>query len=117
MNKPVWISPDKWEDHKNGMYNSRNNQDIAIQCKKLLSKNCYNEMKQVIKEWPNATTVNLSKSVWNNKAWLGQACCSLQFGATIEETTSAWVQMTKEQRDEANKIALQVIKEWEDENI
>lgn len=114
--KPIWIEPNLWEDYKNGMYNNRSDDKIILNCYKLLNKNCYFEMKQVTIQYVNSSKVNLSKRVWNNQAWLGQAMCNLYFGATIQETSKAWGLLDKKQQKYANKIADIIIEEWLNEN-
>ena len=115
--KPIWVEPERWEDYLNGMFENNNRQDIVIKCHNLLKSDCYSSMKEVTKKWPLSTSVNFSKRVWNNNAWLGQATCSLYFGATIQETTQAWINLTIKEQKQANEIAERVIEEWINEKI
>lgn len=117
MMKPIWKDPNTWEDYKNGMFKSTSREEIILRCYELLNKNCYFEMKLVTVNYPNSSSVNLSKRVWNNQAWLGQAMCNMMFGATIQETTKAWGLLTLKQKKYANKIADIIVEEWTNENI
>jgi|LGOV01.1.fsa_nt_gb hypothetical protein len=118
INNPIWHNYLEWEDYINGMYNTRNDNVIVEQCKKLFKdKNLYNFMTETVKTWTKSADVNLSKTIFNRKAWVGQATCSYIKNATIQETTSAWVLLTEPQRKKANLLAQIVIEEWEDENI
>jgi hypothetical protein len=98
------------------MFDSRSDEKIILKCYELLNKNCYFEMTLVIEEYKNSSSVNLSKRVWNNQAWLGQAMCNMQFGATIQETTKAWGLLSKKQQKFANEIADIIIEVWRNEN-
>lgn len=114
--KPIWKHPSTWEDNKNGMFDTKTREDIIVKCYNKLKENCYFEMKLVTMTYINSTAVNLSKRVWNNQAWLGQAMCNMLYGATINETTKAWGLLTKEEQKYANEAANEVIREWQDEN-
>ncbi len=116
-NNPIWKDYIHWEDYKKGMYSNRIDSEYVNKCKMILSSECYFAMKLVTINWINATMVNLTQSVWNNKAWLGQACCCLEVGATMFETCSAWNMLSRKEKRIANAIADQVIKEWQNENI
>lgn len=115
--KPIWNNPREWEDFKNGMFNSRADDSIIKQCYEVLKNNPYIEMKLTTIEYVKSSEVNLSKRVWNNQAWLGQATCNRLFGATIQETTKAWSLLTLKEKKYANKSADIVIEEWRNEKI
>lgn len=115
--KPIWINYELWEDYKNGMYLKRCDETIAQKCLELFRSNNLIDCMRNVKAWKVSATVNLSKTVFNQQAWLGQATMSLELGATIEETTWAWVRMTKQERDYANQCADEIIKEFQDENL
>jgi len=114
--KPIWENPYEWEDYKNGMFGSQKRDAVIKQCYEVLRKNCYFEMTEMLNNYKKSARVNLRKRVWNNQAWVGQATCNYYFGATISETTTAWGLLTKKEKDYANKIADEVVKEWLNEN-
>jgi hypothetical protein len=116
--KPVWIDYKKWEDYNNGMYENRLDENIALKCVDLFkSKDLYEMMTKVTQEWEISSKVNLNKTVFNRQAWIGQSTCSLILGATIEETTWAWMRLTQKERDRANDIADTVIEEYHNETL
>lgn len=81
----------------------------AIEC----LRNPENAMLSVVCEWVNSTKENLTDKKSNRKSWLGQAACCYQSGCNEKSTRQAWVSLTSDERDNANKIANQVIELWE----
>lgn len=70
-------------------------------------------MFSVVTSWPTSTAHNLSDTSSNRRSWLGQAACCLIHGSTIWTTCQAWWLLTDAQRDAANAVADEVIKDWE----
>lgn len=68
---------------------------------------------RVIKEWPNSCLHNLSARIQNRRAWLGQAACYIETGSVEYTTRKGWRMLDFSERDRADDIAEQVIKEWE----
>lgn len=105
-----------WEDYKNGMYaESKNGRAERVKRAASILGNaelCRKAMEKVVAEWLIATEYNFSNAGINRKAWLGQAACSCWAGIHEDETREAWGLMTDAQRDEANRIAHQIITEW-----
>jgi len=115
---PIWHDYRKWEDFNNGMYNTRANSEIIKSCIDMFNSDIiYWYMTTTIENWKYTSEVHLTQKEFNRKAWLGQATCNYHFGATIKETTNAWFNLSREQRNLANKIAEEVIEEWEYENF
>ena len=88
------------------------------ECAKLLTDQirCRTAMLSAIREYPISAEQHLSKSS-GRRPWIGQAACLVALGATEEETRIAWnFYMTQEGQDSANKIADDVILEWEQAN-
>ena len=111
--KPVWENYKNWEDYQNGMYQSGCDKEIVLQCLEILtSKELKQNMIDTSKTYEIATKVNFTNKMFNPVSWLGQATCNLLIKATAQETCQAWMMMSKEQQDKANKIAKEVIKEW-----
>lgn len=111
--KPIWEDYKKWEDYQNNMYQNGNDKEIIKQCYEILtSENLKENMQDVTKTYEISTKVNFTNKMFNPVSWLGQATCNLLIGATAQEVCNAWMSMTKEQQDKANKIAKEVIKEW-----
>ena len=111
--EPVWIDSEEWEDFKRGMY--ENGLDIATinECKMILTSSELKEyMSKVPEYFPKATLMNFTNKMFNPVSWLGQATCNMLINAKAQETCRAWMMMTKEEQDQANNIAKDVIKEW-----
>lgn len=108
-----------WEDYQNGMYaiiqDNQEKEKQVLKAIELLSNKdkCFKAMSKVIDEWQICTYHNLSNLEQNRKAWLGQAACNITENINEECTRLAWCRMTKENQDQANKIANDIIKGWE----
>jgi hypothetical protein len=114
----IWYDFNEWEDFINGMYDTRIDEEKILQCYNLfLDDNLFYKMLEMVRKWRKSSAVNLSKTIFNRKAWVGQATCSYHLQATSSETVKAWFMLNKDERDKANLIANQVIEVWEDENI
>lgn len=115
--KPIWEDYNKWEDYKNGMYGSRFSKAKINQCYKMLTGlNLKKDMEETTKEYIISTRVSLTNKMFNPVSWLGQATCNLHLGATAREVVNAWLSMTKEQQNRANRIAKEVIDDWRKEH-
>ena len=105
-----------WEDYHAGMYdeNKIGRKQRVERAAYILGtpEVCQEAMQKVIAEWEIATEYNLSNAEINRKAWLGQAACSCYEGIHEDETREAWGIMTEQQRQKANQIAAQIIREW-----
>lgn len=122
---PVWYSPHMkrtfahyktWEDVKSGLYSSvTQDHSFEDQSFNLLSNEeaLLEAMRQVLTSWPISSKVNLTNTSRNRRSWLGQASCCLAHGANEQTVKNAWNSLDKEQQDKANRIADQVIKEFE----
>lgn len=88
------------------------------QCAKTLSDEflCRNAMISAVNAYPISAEQHLTK-INGKRPWIGQAACCFACRATEEETRIAWnFYMTKEAQDRANKIADEVIAQWESAN-
>lgn len=104
-----------WEDYQNGMWkiHDPNEEQKLID----LATDCLNDpveaMSRVINEWPEATKVNLTNKGSNRKSWLGQAACCIRSGVPEKLTRIAWNALPKQSKDNANRIAKEIIEKWE----
>lgn len=104
-----------WEDWQNGMWkNPDPDQEIellndAVKC----LTNPTEAMQRVVDEWKIATRVNLTNKGQNQKSWLGQAACCIEYAVPEKLTRVAWNGLPKEIKDNANRIAKQIIEQWE----
>lgn len=116
--EPYWL----WEDYRAGMFDrcaASESEELTINAAGLLS-DCVRFREacdQVVDSWPIATAVNLTNKSANRRAWLGQASCCLVERAPETVTREAWKLLTDEQRYEANKVADEVIREYEAKDI
>lgn len=107
-----------WEDWKNGFYwndsglNKQQLKEKAIEffcSKKLVRK----YMSLVIEKWPYSTQHNLSNEAMNRVAWLGQSACCFYCKCPSTITMEIWREVPEECRNEADRIALEIIKKYE----
>lgn len=107
-----------WEDWKGGMFLPPKNNYIEekmvnLSRELLSSKNdFYSAGIRMISVWKISSEVNLTNSSTNRRAWVGQATCCFTHGSSEESTKKAWWEMSEEEREQANKVADEIIKEW-----
>lgn len=115
--KPVYFHYLKWEDLQAGMYKKpgKEQEQLIEQSIKLFSdaKCLEAAMKRVIKEWPVSTLHNFSNGGLNRRSWLGQAACCIDHGIPEIINRNAWNALSEQQMKEANRIADEIIKDWE----
>lgn len=70
-------------------------------------------MRKAIIQWPCSCEHNLTAKNVNRRAWLGHAGCCIATESPEECTRLGWWKLTQEQQDEANRVADEVIMEWE----
>lgn len=88
------------------------------QCARLLASPglCKSAMERAVASYPISAEQHLSKQN-GRRPWIGQAACSVELGATEEETRVAWnFYMKPDEQDSANAIADYVIAQWEQAN-
>lgn len=107
-----------WEDYLNGGYNLTidKSEKPAILSKELLINpiNFFNVMETLENEWPYCFKQNVSNRTINRKAWLGQAACLYNHGATFAQTIKGWYKMSDIQQLEANNAAQRIINIFEE---
>lgn len=109
---------ENWECYKAGFFNSCSGANkpaliaavVGLFSVPLLTKHW---MERVIEEWPKSTEHNLTNTAMNRVAWLGQSACCLYAGVPSTVTMEAWSDVPEQWQKEANQIAEQIIKEYE----
>ena len=69
--------------------------------------------RSVLTEWPNSSMQNLSARCLNRLAWIGHAANYLNSGSVEYTTRLGWRMLDNDEQNQANKIASEVIEEWE----
>lgn len=109
-----------WEDYKNGMYliDKKPCEKKIDFCIELLSdvKIFLYTGRKMILSWPIASEENLTNKSINRKAWIGQATCNFNHGATETETKIAWGKIPDKIKIQANQVAEKIIIEYEAKN-
>ena len=70
-------------------------------------------MSRAVKEWPVSCKVALSCEASNRIAWLGHAGCCIATGSPEEATRAGWHNLNQSEQDDANKVAGEVLKDWD----
>lgn len=70
-------------------------------------------MLRAITGWRFSCEHNLTSRATNRIAWLGHAGCCLATTAPEDVTREAWWTLTQVQQDVANRVAADVLAEWE----
>lgn len=120
MIERIYHSYDKWEDYQHGMYDTTvrfmDEQTLIHECEVMLK--CpgwlYESMHFVTSNWFYGCEQHLSNLHRNRQAWLGQAACCLLHGAPEYITKKAWHNLSEAQQAAANKVADEVIEDWEE---
>jgi hypothetical protein len=103
------------EDYINGMYKIiPKDEDLINKSVLLLSDKeiCLKAMNRVVNEWKISCAVNLSNNGRNQRSWLGQAACCIEYGTPETICRIVWGKLTSEEQKQANEIADQVIDNW-----
>lgn len=113
----TYIHYKKWEGYQAGMYaKPSKDSETLIELSIKLFSDPYKlklAMQRVVIEWPLETMHNLANGGLNRRSWLGQSACFIDHGIPEIINRNAWNALTDEQRKEANKVADEVIKQWE----
>ena len=113
---------DSWEDFKNGMYKTTcymDPQPLITECEDMLKCKEYlwESMNYVTHHWKLASQHNLTNMHRNRQAWIGQAACCFAHGAPEYITKLAWNNLNPSEQDVANKVADEVIQDWEEKHL
>lgn len=109
-----------WEDYKAGFYDNVSGKNKKLLIDKVVELFSDQEltrkfMQKVIDEWPYSCEHNLSNQSLNRVAYLGQAACCIYAGVTSSITMEAWRFVSKENRDKADKIASEILTNYENQ--
>jgi len=120
--KRIYHHYELWEDHKNGFYNNSSGNEFKQKEKKVIElfsdpEKTREYMTRVVNEWKYSCEHNLSNNSMNKIAYLGQAACCLYYNIPNTVTMSTWSKLPEEVRNEADKIAKEVLLIWESKNI
>ena len=112
--KRFYAHYNKWEDNKAWLYNLWHSEEQIQNSYSLLTdlEKFYEIWQKVINEWIISTKIQFSCSSRNKCAWLWQASCAYLHWSNEDNTKQAWSRMTDIQREEANKIANNLISNW-----
>lgn len=116
-NSRIFHTYDKWECHKAGFYASSKEGWTHEQCENeyvriLTNDKLFEEtLEKVISEWRNSCEHYLTNRSMNRIAWLGQASVCYLSGVP-SRYSSAWSNLTEEQQNKANLIALKALNKW-----
>lgn len=70
-------------------------------------------MRKALIEWALSCEVALTAEGVNRIAWLGHAGCCVATGSPEEATRCGWHTLDHGEQDEANRVAAEVLDEWE----
>lgn len=116
-NSRIFHTYDKWECHKAGFYASSKEGWTHEQCENEYVRILTNDklfeqtLEKVISEWRNSCEHYLTNRSMNRIAWLGQASVCYLSGVP-SRYSSAWSNLTEEQQNKANLIALKALNKW-----
>lgn len=65
-----------------------------------------------IKLWPKSCEMNFTSDAVNKIAWLGHAGCCIAVNSPEDCTRLAWHTLSKDEQDEANRVAAEALKTW-----
>lgn len=114
---PYWL----WEDYKAGFYDNVSGEQKKEMIKNVLtmfnSKSLTRKfMMKVVKEWKYSCEHNLTNESLNKIAYIGQSACCLYARIPNTITMEAWSLLTDEVKKRSDKIALETISYWEEQN-
>lgn len=114
---PYWL----WEDYMNGFYDNcsgtvKNN--YINKCLEMF--NSYDLTKEnmfyVVDNWKYSMENNLTNPSMNHIAYIGQSACCNYANIPSTVTMECWSLLSKEIQHQANEIAEESIKRWNDNN-
>lgn len=114
---PYWL----WEDYKAGFYDNVSGEKKKKYIKKVLEmfndkKLTKENMLFVVENWKYSCEHNLTNDSLNKIAYIGQSACSVYAGVPCTVTMECWSMLTEEVKERSNKIALEFIEIWKNNN-
>lgn len=107
-----------WEDANAGLYNMSQYDDELIRKCILIFEDqelFWDVLCQMRIDWEKSFEFNLSNKTQNRKAWLGQAACCYNHGASFNVTIAAWRMLSEKNKVESNETAQRMIDLFEKE--
>lgn len=117
----VFHTYDKWECHKAGFYRATVEGKTKAECEVMFAdffkvKGQFAEaLEKIIVEWKFSCEHYLTNKAMNRIAWLGQAAVCYTIGIP-SIYCSGYSLLTKEEKEENNKIALIYLNKWLNDN-
>lgn len=108
---------DKWECFKAGFYESKLEGKSNQECEKLYVQTLEDSelfasiLEKLIVEWKYSCEHYLTNRSMNRIAWLGQAAVCYHTGVP-SRYSGAWFNISEENRDKANNVALEYLNKW-----
>jgi hypothetical protein len=115
--EPVFHPYTVWEDWQAGMWEPP--ADVTVDMERaahiLGTPAVFRDAaRTMLDEWTAAAEHNLTTNVGSNRyAWVGQATCCHLAGVPEGATRAAWWTLTPAEQVAANRVAAEVIAEWE----
>lgn len=113
----IFHTYEKWECHKAGFYETKHKTLNDDQCKEEYFKVLKNPLlfseilEKLIVDWKYSCEHYLTNKSMNRIAWLGQAAVCYNSGVP-NRYAGAWFELTKEEQDIANDVALKYLNKW-----
>jgi hypothetical protein len=120
--KRVYHHYERCEEYKSAMWTVipiEQREALILQSAALLSDVPAFELAMLlmVKAWPNSCEANLTPMVINHRAWMGQAACAFNHGASEDLTKLAWGRLSFIQQELANDAADRVINAWRENYV
>ena len=112
---------DRWECYKAGFYESKHPTLSHEECENIFASilsdtNKFAEiLEKIIVEWKYSCEHYLTNNSMNRIAWLGQAAVCYETGVP-SRYSGAWFDISEEDRDRANEVALHYLNIWLERN-
>jgi hypothetical protein len=74
----------------------------------------HSAMMAALEQWPLSCEHNLTAENVNRIAWLGHAGCCIGASSPEECTRLGWHTLSRDEQDEANRVAADVLKQWDE---
>lgn len=121
--KRIYHPYTRWEDHRAGFYDkppighAKASQANKIVTMFMCASLTRTYMKMAIEQWSVSCETNLTNTGMNRVAYIGQAAACLYCGACCFLTMETWSTIPEQFRNQADNIALEIIKEWEKQRL
>jgi len=108
---------DLWECHKSGFFKNQSTKNKRKQLE--LCINLYSDSirfkkvcNKIITKWVFSCEHNLSNEALNKIAWMGQACCAIEYGISSDISRSAFNEVKLKLQKKADIIAQNYVNKW-----